>query len=351
MPVAFGSPARPIRLIITAASQLAVRQLARDLSADAGLQVKTAISATELVELSEPFKPTAVLLDTQLTGEETPQLARALAHLRNVAVVLYASASDRTSAILDALENGAIAVVTKPALVSQTAGSASSLIRALRSAAGASIPNLTAKTEFAKVTGQSSPSILALGAGMGGLPALTGVLMQLPANSPACIAVTGLSGALTADWTYRMSQRSSMPIKLAADGDAIQSGRVLIAPGDSHLIVRRSQGGLTVAVKPGPAVFHQMPSLELLFNSLADTAAARTVAAVFSGSGVDGVAGLLNLRKAGGRTIAQSPQTCACDELPTRALRTGGADIELPANEIANKLLECASEIQLPRAA
>ena len=351
MSAAYGFSAHRIRVIVTATTQLAARQLAVDLSTDPALQIKTTISATELVEQLEQFKPAVVLLDTELTGAETPQLAKALAHLRSIAVVIYAPANERAGLILDALESGAIATTTKPASISETPGTIARLIRTLRAAAAASIPNLIAKPEFPAVTGRSSPSILAMGAGIGGLPALAGVITQLPKSAPGTMVITGLDGSLTAEWTHRMSRRCSMQMKHAADGDTIESGQILIAPGGSHMLIRRSQRGLAVNIKPGPSVFHQRPSLDLLFNSLSEAAARSSVAAVFSGSGVDGVAGLLNLRQAGGRTLAQLPQTCPCDELPTRVLHTQAAAIALPANEIAKKLLEFAEQSELPRAA
>jgi two-component system chemotaxis response regulator CheB len=340
-----------IRAIVTAATPLAARQLSRDLAGDSSLQITAVSSVAALFDQITLARPNVILLDTQLAGENTPQLVQGLTQQRQIAVALRTDSHDRSSLLLDSLDRGALAITTKPSSIGQTAETTPNLIWTLHAAAGASIQNLIAPTEFEKVTGSTSSSILALAAGMGGLAALTGVLAQLPNDAPAGIAVTGLPGYLTAAWVDRIASRCSVRIKQAVDGDTLRPGQILIAPGDSHTLIRRGPGGWTTAVKAGPAVFHQKPSIEVLFNSLVETTGQSTVAAVFSGAGVDGVAGMLSLRKAGGRTIAESPSISVCSDLPTRAQRCGSAEITLPANQIAQKMLEFAAQIQLPRAA
>jgi two-component system chemotaxis response regulator CheB len=142
-----------------------------------------------------------------------------------------------------------------------------------------------------------------------------------------------------------------MRVRHAVNGDTFQPGELLVAPGGLQTMVCRAGTGLKLAIKDGPAVFHQKPSLEVLFSSLADTAARNTVAAVLSGAGVDGVTSMLSLRRAGARTLAESPQSSACGELPNRAVQCGAAEFTAPANQIAEKMLSLASAGSLSRAA
>ncbi len=346
-----GSTPRRIRAVITASTALSAHQLTRDLATDHILDLSTACNVGELFDRITLARPAVVLLDTQLAGENTPQLIQGLVHQRNIAVVLRADGRENPAHLLDCIEQGALSITTKPVSTFSSAELTPSLIWTIRAAAGASISNLIRPSVFPRATGSSSSNIFALGSGIGGLSALGGVLTQLPTDAPGCIAVTDLPAYLTGAWVDRLKARCQASIKQAENGDAIRAGQILVAPGDKHLFVRRGTNGWTVAVKNGPAVFHQRPSLEVLFNSLADSAPSSTIAALFSGTGVDGAAALLGLRKSGARTVAQTPDTAVCSDLLLRAQRCHSIELSLPANEIAQKMLNLAAEMQLSKAA
>jgi two-component system chemotaxis response regulator CheB len=352
MSIAAGSGFNRVRVLVAAPAKLSAAQLKRDLAVDPNVEVTTACTTSELFDGITLARPSVVLLDTKLAGSFTAQLVQGLVHQRQIAVVLRTDATENTTLLLDALEAGALAISTKPLSIGQTAELTPALICTLHAAATASIANLTARHDFAKVSTAPSSNIIALGAGIGALPVLNGILSQLPADVPGTIAVTDLPGYLTNAWIERIASRCQARVKCAANGDLIRTGQVLIAPGDLHAVVHRGNGGaLSISLKNGPAVFHQKPSMEVLFNSLAESAGSSTTAAVLGGSGVDGVAGLLTLKKSGARTIAQLPQSCVCSDLPTRCQRGGCIDQLLPPNQIAENLLKQSNQSPLPQAA
>jgi two-component system chemotaxis response regulator CheB len=341
-----------MRVVVAAASSITAGQLARDLAADPALSVQTATTPAQLFDAITLARPSVILLDTHFVGPTTPQLTEGLSRQRQIPVVLRCDQSDDANLLLDSLDAGALAISSRPTTPGQTAELNPALIWTLRSAAETSVAKLVESPRFEKLNASSdTTSVLAFGGGIGSLSALQAILMQLPAAAPGGIAIAPLPAYLTSAWASRLSVRCDVRIKSAATGDAIVPGQLLIAPGNAHMMVRRTAAGLTVVVKDGPALFHQKPSIEVLFNSLAEHAGQSTIAAYLSGSGDDGVTGLLALRNAGARTIIQSPESCLCPDAPVRAVRCGAGEFTTPIGEIARQMLELSAQISLPRAA
>jgi two-component system chemotaxis response regulator CheB len=243
--------------------------------------------------------------------------------------------------LLDAMQAGALAILDKPGCCAVRAEFAPSVIWNIRAAMSANLI-LHSEENITPVESTHATSMLAIGAGMGGLPALTRILSQLPGDAPGAVVVSPLPSHVMAEYAGRLNQRCKVFVKLAGDGDSIQAGRVLLARGDSHLLLRRSAQGFSVCVKDGPAVFHQKPSIEILFNSIAEIAGGEAVGVLLGGAGVDGIAGLMRLRNRGGRTIAESEQSCVIADAPLRAKKCGAVEEMVPANEIARKMMEFA---------
>jgi two-component system chemotaxis response regulator CheB len=344
MPDANRLHAPPIRTLITAPTKLAVRQMAQDLSVERSLSIRTAADIREIWRQVESFNPRVVLLDVELAGDAIAQLVRKLSHVAGVATVLRGVLSD-ANILLDCLEAGALAVLDKPASIAQAAESTGTLIWTLRAAAGASLANQLAGVgrSWPAVTATSTAAVVAIGGGMGSLPTLAGILSQLPAGGPGAVAIAPLPAELTGAFVERLQSNCKMRVLRARDKDAIQTGQILIAPGDSHLLIRRSGGGLMTALKDGPTVLGHKPSVEVMFNSLAEPAGANAIGVLLGGSGVDGVAGLLHLRNRGGGTIAESSQTSVLEDLPDRAAKCNAAIAVENAGRIAAKIMEMAA--------
>ena len=134
-----------------------------------------------------------------------------------------------------------------------------------------------------------------------------------------------------------------MEVKEAENGDIVSNGRVLIAPGGMHTLLRRSGAKYIVEVKDGPDVFHQKPSVEILFNSVAKYAGANAVGAILTGMGADGAKGLLKMRQAGASTIAQDEASSVVFGMPMEAIKCGAAESVRPLSEIATAMISAAT--------
>jgi two-component system chemotaxis response regulator CheB len=191
----------------------------------------------------------------------------------------------------------------------------------------------------------TTDKVLAIGASTGGVQALTTVLTALPAAAPGVVIVQHMPAKFTASFAERLDGMCAMEVREARDGDAVIPGRVLIAPGGLHLLLRRSGARYHVEVKDGPEVHHQRPSVDVLFSTVAKCAGANAVGAVLTGMGADGAAGLLAMRQAGARTMAQDQATSTVWGMPGEAVKLGAAERVVPITDVAAALLAAAQAV------
>jgi len=137
----------------------------------------------------------------------------------------------------------------------------------------------------------------------------------------------------------RLNEICALEAREAVDGDVVRPGLALIAPGDFHMLLRHSGGQYSVNVKTGPRVCYQRPSVDVLFSSVAEAAGKRAVGVLLTGMGSDGAQGLLQMRRAGARTIAQDEATCVVYGMPREAVELGAAARILPLNSVAHAML------------
>jgi len=189
---------------------------------------------------------------------------------------------------------------------------------------------------------ETTEKIIAIGASTGGVQALTEVLTAFPANAPGTVVVQHMPAKFTASFADRLNSLCAVEVREAVDGDSVIPGRVLIAPGGRHMLLRRSGARYAVEIKDGPEVFHQRPSVEVLFNSVARYAGANAIGAILTGMGADGARGLLAMRNAGARTIAQDEASCVVFGMPMEAIRCGAAEEVVSLRRIAGTLLRLA---------
>ncbi len=338
---------RRIRVLVTAGSAVAVSQLARDLAGDRSLGISIATNVESLWLEVDAVRPMALLLDTRIAGSKTPELVGELIRRAKLPILIRSESNDVSAGILlDCIEAGALGILNKPTTADAVAREMPGLIWSLKAAAGAAmsnLPSIASNQNIAKASG-GDQSIVAIGAGLGGTIQLTNLLARLPADAPASVVIAPLPSQLLGPWAERLSGRCQVAVKQARDGDLMKSGQVLIAPGNGHLLIRRSGSDWAVRIKDGPAVFQNRPSVEILFNSIADSGAPKAVGVLLSSAGVDGIAGLLQLRKSGGRTITESPATSIFPELPTRALKCGAAEASPSRDELVDTMIEFARQ-------
>jgi two-component system chemotaxis response regulator CheB len=194
------------------------------------------------------------------------------------------------------------------------------------------------------MNGSAAKGLIAIGASTGGTEAITQVLTRMPAEIPPILITQHMPPVFTGYFAERLNKICPFEVKEAADGDEVVSGRVLIAPGDFHMLLMRHGNGLRVRTDHGPQVCYQRPAVDVMFASIAEAVGKQTVAALLTGMGADGARGMLRLREAGASTIAQDEESCVVFGMPREAIRLGGAEQVLPLPKIAAAILARAEQ-------
>jgi two-component system chemotaxis response regulator CheB len=304
-------------------------------------------------------RPDVIVLDLQMPRMDGLTFLRRVMERDPLPVVICsASAAQGSGPAMRALEEGAVDVILKPSVGVREFLEESALLLAdtIRAAASARVakrmavtPRLSADVVL-RPAASSMPSsmaaaaaglprIVAVGASTGGTEALRILIERLPANAPAMLVVQHMPAGFTAAFAKRLDSVAAVEVKEAADGDLVTAGRVLISPGDQHMVLRRASTHYRVQLLDGPLVSRHRPSVDVLFRSVAMAAGAKATGVLLTGMGDDGAAGLAEMHDAGARTIAQDEATCVVFGMPKEAIARGAVDQVLPLESIAAALL------------
>ncbi len=304
--------------------------------------------------------PDVILLDLEMPRMHGLTFLRKLREERPIPVVVCSNLAGRgTDVALRALEEGAVDVVAKPALgvrgflddaevllVETVRGAAEARTRRARSTITRTFPAIPTPMPLPAMMASIPPrkgilteSIIALGASTGGTEALRAILERLPPDAPGIVIVQHMPETFTAAFARRLDQGCQLSVKEAATGDEIVAGRVLIAAGNRHLIVHRQGKRYFAEVSNGPLVSRHRPSVNVLFRSVAAAAGPNAVGALLTGMGDDGADGLLEMKKAGARTIAQDEASCVVFGMPKEAIARHAVDEIAPLHRIPYLLL------------
>ncbi len=235
-------------------------------------------------------------------------------------------------------------VMCKPGAAYRVGDMGRELVEKIRVAAGvdlrlkSSLARLGAPKPLASLH-KTTNKILAIGASTGGTTAIKRVLGALPPNAPGTVITQHMPKGFTRSFAERLNEASRMTVREAQDGDGLAPGIALLAPGDRHLILRRSGARYYVSVKDGPLVNRHKPSVDILFRSVAQTAGRNAIGVILTGMGDDGAQGLKMIADEGGRTIAQSEETCVVFGMPKVAIALGGAQSVEPLGGIARAIV------------
>ena len=186
---------------------------------------------------------------------------------------------------------------------------------------------------------ETADKVIAIGSSTGGIDALRVFLLEMPHDCPGIVITQHLPAMFVASFAERMNQICEIEVKEAEDGDPILNGRALIAPGGRHLLVTRSGSQYKVKIIDGPLVNRHRPSVDVLFRSTAQNAGSNAIGVILTGMGDDGARGLLEMKEAGAYTIAQDEESSVVFGMPKEAIKLGAADVILPLNEIAAKVI------------
>ena len=161
----------------------------------------------------------------------------------------------------------------------------------------------------------------------------------MPANAPGTVIVQHMPEHFTAAFARRLNDQCPMTVREAQEGEIVAPGLALIAPGNRHMIVRRSGTRYVIQLRDGPPVHYQRPSVDVLFHAVARAAGPDAVGVILTGMGADGAQGLLAMKQAGAHTIAQDERTCVVYGMPGEAVRAGAVDEIVPLDTVTERLL------------
>jgi len=185
-----------------------------------------------------------------------------------------------------------------------------------------------------------SDRIIAIGASTGGTEALASVLENLPATTPGIIVVQHMPAGFTKMYAERLNKICNMKAREAVDGDRVEQGLILVGAGEFHLRLKRDTRGYFVTSKRGDKVSGHCPSVDVMFESVAETAKANAVGVILTGMGADGAQGLLKMKKNGAFTIGQDKETCVVYGMPMVAFNIGAVNKQAPLDAIPKLILD-----------
>ena len=360
------APHRRIRVLIVDDSASVRTTLSDIIAADPDLEVMgTAADPYVAVERIRHEVPDVIFLDLEMPRMDGLTFLRKLMSQRPVPVVVCSSLTEAGSEkMIEALEAGAVEVVTKPRVdtAQWLQESSMRICDAAKAAAHAKLkgrtqpaPRLTvekkltadvvipqrtaARAAAAAATLPLTEPVICIGASTGGTEALREVLEQLPAGSPGIVIVQHMPERFTNAFARRLNTLCPMEVKEAEEGDLVQQGRVLIAPGNFHIALHRTGSRYTVNVIDGPHVSRHRPSVDVLFRSAAQNAGRNAMGILLTGMGDDGARGLLEMHQAGSLTVAQDEASSVVFGMPREAIALGAADRVLPLKRVPAEIV------------
>jgi two-component system chemotaxis response regulator CheB len=350
------APREPLHVLVVDDSAVVRQAMTMILESAAGARVTVAADPLIAMRKMAQSRPDVILLDLEMPRMDGLSFLRKLMAEDPIPVVVCSGlAGAGTQAALEAMEEGAVAVVAKPRLGIREflEDSAILLEESLRGAAAARLLPSRPRRRVAapasrppaplaprpRAVPQGGERIVALAASTGGTEALRAILEELPPDAPGTVIVQHMPEAFTRAFADRLNAGCRIEVKEAEYGDRVREGRALIAPGNRHTSVARDAAGFFVEVIDGPLVSRHRPSADVLFRSVAGAAGRQAVGAILTGMGADGASGLLEMRRAGASTIAQDEASSVVFGMPKEAIALGGVDEVLPLPAIAQALL------------
>ena len=204
-------------------------------------------------------------------------------------------------------------------------------------------PNYTADAVLEKRSSSDlaipTEKIIALGSSTGGTEAIRVLLRSMPEDMPGIAIVQHMPEGFTRSFSNSLDQISRLSVKEAENGDKLYKGRVLIAPGNKHMLIKRVGKEYFVEVKEGPLVNRHRPSVDVLFRSAARYAGSNAIGIILTGMGNDGAKGMKEMHDAGAHTIAQDEQSCVVYGMPKEAVKEGGVDDVVALDNITRHLV------------
>jgi two-component system chemotaxis response regulator CheB len=340
-----------IRVLIVDDSASVRQVLARELTRDPSIEVVgTApdpyVARDKIVNL----KPDVITLDVEMPRMDGITFLRRLMQYYPLPVIIVSSLTPAGGELaMEAMNAGAVDVMCKPGAAYTVGDMAVELIDKVKAAAAV---NVHARSNMAlhqppaqrlSLT-RTTDKIIAIGASTGGTEALKRTLTVLPPNAPGIIIVQHMPEHFTRSFAQRLNQICAIEVCEAENGMRVTSGKAIIAPGNYHMLLRRSGAVYFVEVKSGPLVSRHRPSVDVMFKSVARYAGRNAIGIIMTGMGADGADGIAEMHKNGAATIAQDEQSCVVFGMPKEAIARGGIDRVVHLDQIPAVALELAQK-------
>lgn len=354
-----------IKVLVVDDSALVRQTLCEILNSDPEIAVVgTAADPFLAAERLRTVVPDVITLDIEMPRMDGLTFLQKLMSQHPVPVVICSSLAENGSeSALKAMEYGAADIITKPRMgtkhfieesrimicdaVKGAAATRPAPLRAPRRTLKEISPKYSADVIMDKPNTtamiQTTEKVVVVGASTGGTEALRVFLEMLPENAPGIVIVQHMPEHFTAAFARRLDSICRVTVKEAQDNDTVVRGRVLIAPGNHHTLLKRSGARYYVEVKDGPLVSRHRPSVDVLFRSAARYAGKNVVGVIMTGMGDDGARSMKEMFDSGATTIAQDEDTCVVFGMPFEAIKHGGVHKIMPLQLIAPEVLGLCS--------
>lgn len=355
---------KKIRVLIVDDSAVARQTLAGILSSDPGIEVMAKASDPLIaVEHINREVPDVIVLDVEMPRMDGITFLQKIMEQHPIPVVICSSLAEHGSdTALHALDYGAVEIILKPRLGAKrfleeariricdvVKAAAASHVKRLPFRPREVSPKLTADAVLAKARAgrdamlKTTERVIVVGASTGGTEAIKDFLTALPLDAPGIVIVQHMPENFTTAFARRLDSICRISVKEAETNDTVIRGRALIAPGNHHLLLKRSGARYYVEIKDGPLVSRHRPSVDVLFRSAARYAGPNAVGVIMTGMGDDGARGMLEMKEAGAVTIAQDEESCVVFGMPKKAIELNAVDKVLSLPEIPGAILRVAN--------
>jgi len=345
---------RRTRVLVVDDSALMRQVLTQILSSDPAIEVVgTAPDPFIARDKIKALAPDVLTLDVEMPRMDGLAFLERLMRAHPMPVVMVSSLTEAGCDVtLRALELGAVDFVTKPRIDvrERIHEVAAEMVEKVKAAAAARIlprgPAPVTRPPAPRPAGlfRTTEAVIAAGASTGGTEALREFLSALPADAPGVVVVQHMPERFTRAFAERLDRLCTVRVKEAEDGDRVLAGHVLVAPGSRHLRVVRDGAQVRARVSDDPPVNRHRPSVDVLFHSAAAALGPNAIGVIMTGMGSDGARGLLAMRQAGARTLAQDPDSCVVFGMPREAIALGAAEQVVPLARMADAVLALVRE-------
>lgn len=338
---------KKIRVLVVDDSMVFREAISRGISSDPRIEVVgKAVDPYDARDKLLELHPDVMTCDVEMPKLNGVEFIRRLLPQYKIPIIVVSSVSD---IVFDAMDAGAVDFLSKPDARIPNAfdNFISELILKIKGAANVNLSaNLAqlARSNMNKVVGRndltqgSNSKLIAIGASTGGTEAVCSILKVLPKTVPGIVVVQHIPPVFSRMFAERLNLQTEFNVKEAQTGDIIESGRVLIAPGDKHIKIKRIADKYIVELMQGSKVSGHCPSVDVLFESVAKTAGKNAVGVILTGMGQDGATGLMSMRRAGARTIGQDKESSVVYGMPKVAFDIGAVEKQVSLSSIPSVL-------------